>query len=121
MRCFRKLLLPMIVLSAWLPVRAQTPEINLGKTPTQEEIQKWDIAIGPEGKELPPGSGTAVEGAKVFAQNCAVCHGPTAEGTELAPRLVGGVGTLGSPLAAICNDEAWPRAGLEDRHRFRDL
>ena len=70
---------------------AQAPDYaNVGRAPTQEEISAWNIAISPDGKELPPGSGTAQEGAKIFAAKCAVCHGPTAEGTQQAPRLVGG-------------------------------
>jgi hypothetical protein len=38
---------------------AQSPTYGLGKTPTAEEIRDWDIAISPDGKELPPGGGTA--------------------------------------------------------------
>ena len=57
---------------------AQTPSYNLGRTPSAEEIRAWDISVGPEGKELPAGSGTAQEGAKIYAQRCAQCHGPTA-------------------------------------------
>ena len=70
---------------------AQSPAYNLGRVPTAEETRAWDIAIGPSGKELPPGSGTAKEGATVYAQNCAACHGAT--GTErqtIGPRLIAG-------------------------------
>ena len=36
---------------------AQTPKYeNVGKTPTEQEIRAWDIAISLDGKELPPGS-----------------------------------------------------------------
>ena len=58
----------------------QTPTYNVGQAPTEEEIRAWDISIGPSGKELPPGSGTAKQGAPIYAQKCAACHGPT--GTE---------------------------------------
>ena len=55
----------------------------------KEEIKALDHVIGPAGKELPPGSGTANEGAKLYVQKgCAGCHGKT--GTEgPAPNLVG--------------------------------
>ena len=70
---------------------AQTPSYtNVGRTPTKEEIQAWDIAAGPDGKGLPPGHGTAKEGAPIYATKCAVCHGPAGEGTPLGRRLVGG-------------------------------
>ena len=66
---------------------AQSPTYGVGSTPSAEEIRAWDISIGPTGKELPPGRGTAKEGAPVFAQKCAVCHGATLAG-GLAPTLL---------------------------------
>ncbi len=68
---------------------AQTPTYsNVGRAPTEKEMRDWDIIISPDGKELLPGSGTAKQGAVVFAgRGCAMCHGPTgSEGP--APRLV---------------------------------
>jgi cytochrome c len=48
----------------------------------------WDIAISPTGKELPPGRGTAKEGAQLFVRKgCAACHGPTGAGGK-APTLI---------------------------------
>ena len=32
----------------------------------------------PDGKNLPPGKGTAKEGAAIYAQKCAMCHGQAA-------------------------------------------
>jgi len=90
---------------------AQTPTYsNVGRTPTKEEIQAWDISVGPEGKELPPGSGTAKDGADIFAKKCAACHGPAAEGSQLGPRLVGGKGTLTTPQAMRTIGSYWPFA-----------
>src|SRR5438874_12658214 len=66
---------------------AQSPSYGLGKTPTAEEIRAWDIAISPDGKELPPGSGSAKEGAELYGQKCAACHGKSGyEGR--APQLI---------------------------------
>jgi S-disulfanyl-L-cysteine oxidoreductase SoxD len=68
---------------------AQSPTYGVGRTPTAEEIRAWDISVGPTGEELPPGRGTAKEGAQLYVQKgCAVCHGKT--GTEgAAPNLKG--------------------------------
>jgi cytochrome c len=68
---------------------AQSPTYKLGRTPTAEELKSRDATVGPDGKELPPGSGTAVQGAQTFvARRCSNCHGPTGnEGP--APRLYG--------------------------------
>src|SRR5438445_10843551 len=55
---------------------AQGPTYGVGRTPTAEEIRALDISIGPPGEELPPGKGTAKEGAQVYrAKGCAGCHG----------------------------------------------
>ncbi len=67
---------------------AQSPTYGVGSTPSAEEIRAWDISISPTGKELPPGRGTAKEGALVYRQTgCAVCHGATLAG-GLAPTLL---------------------------------
>jgi len=81
------------VLLACASVSAQTAANKfegVGKTPTPEEIKEMDMTVLPSGKGLPPGKGTAKEGARVYAANCAICHGNTGkEGGPLAPKLVG--------------------------------
>ena len=70
---------------------AQGPTYGVGRTPTPEEIRAWDISVGPTGEELPPGSGTAAEGARLYRIRCAGCHGRNLEGgrePRRAPRLV---------------------------------
>ena len=58
------------------PASAQSPTYGVGRTPTAEEIRRMDISIGPTGEELPPGRGTAKEGAVVYLQKaCIGCHG----------------------------------------------
>ena|SRR5437868_440457 len=91
MRFSRRLALGIVLLTATASF-AQTPSYtNVGRTPTKEEIQAWDISVGPDGKGLPPGQGTAKEGAPIFAAKCAVCHGPNGEGAKIGPRVVGGI------------------------------
>src|SRR5262245_56825211 len=93
------------VLVAWLGaiavVVAQQPAprpspspSGLGRPPTANELRAWDISVGPEGAELPAGSGNATQGALVFTQRgCSDCHGPTGkEGPALV--LVGGTPNL---------------------------
>src|SRR5207244_1240647 len=70
----------MVILGLPQPGSAQSSTYGLGKTPTAEEIRSWDIAISPTGKELPPGSGSAKEGAPLYAQKCAALHGATGDG-----------------------------------------
>ena len=52
---------------------AETP--GLGKPISEADIKTWDIAILPDGTNLPPGSGTPAQGAPIYAQKCALCHG----------------------------------------------
>jgi len=67
---------------------AQGPTYRLGTTPSAEEIKARDTAISPDGRELPPGSGTVKEGATVYAQKCQACHGPNGAGTPLHRGLI---------------------------------
>jgi mono/diheme cytochrome c family protein len=53
---------------------------GLGKPITEADLAIWDISIGPDGKGLPPGNGTAAQGAQIFAQKCELCHGPGGTG-----------------------------------------
>src|SRR5256885_9699127 len=53
----------------------------------------------PDGTGLPPGSGTAPQGAAIYAHKCAACHGPT--GTEgPSERLVGREPRQGFPFGS---------------------
>ena len=88
MRYSSSLLAAMIALPACVAALAQGPTYQLGSTPSEEEIKARDIAISPDGKELPPGSGTSKEGATLFAQKCAACHGPRGDGGGLARGIV---------------------------------
>jgi len=76
MRSFR-FFLPLAALAVCQAGWAQSRTYGLGKTPTEDEIRAWDISISPTGKELPPGHGTAKEGAQVYTQKCSICHGAT--------------------------------------------
>ncbi len=84
---------------------------DVGRTPTTEEIQAWDIAIGPEGMELPRGSGSPGEGEKIFAQRCASCHGQDLRG-GMGPALIGGQGTLGTLHPEKTIGSYWPFATM---------
>ena len=83
---FRKLL-PLMILGMCQVGSAQSPTYGIGRAPTADEIRAWDISISPTGKELPPGHGTAKEGAPLYTQKgCAGCHGRSGSGSP-APTL----------------------------------
>lgn len=93
-------------------VLAQTPTYpNIGRAPSDDEIRKWDIAVGPSGRELPPGNGDVPQGVLLYlTKHCVVCHGAALEGTQYGPRLAGGAGTLGTPTPLRTVGSYWPYA-----------
>jgi hypothetical protein len=92
MRCSLNLLVPLLVLALPATGLAQAPKHNVGTPLSQEEIRSFDFMIGPEGKELPAGHGTAKEGALVFAKRCEVCHGKNGESGVLRRLVLGNPG-----------------------------
>ena len=62
----------------------------VGHEATPAEIAALDVDVGPDGQGLPPGRGTVAQGELLFAQTCAVCHGPAGRGLlPKYPALVG--------------------------------
>jgi cytochrome c len=90
------------------PALAAQP-YGIGTPATPEQIAGWNIDVDPQGKGLPPGSGTVAEGAKIFADTCAACHGAKGEGGA-QDRLVGGQGTLSSAKPIKTVGSYWPYA-----------
>jgi cytochrome c len=87
MRVLSILILAAAVVTSTVVLLAQSPTYHVGRAPTAEEIRSIDTYSGPAGKELTPGKGTAKEGAELFAQKCAHCHGATGKGGQY-PELV---------------------------------
>jgi cytochrome c len=79
----------------------------LGAAASAEEIARYDISIPPSGAGLPKGSGTAREGAKVYEQKCAACHGAKGAGKP-ADALAGGQGTLAAKAPVRTVGSYWP-------------
>ena len=82
---------------------------GLGRPASARDIAAQDISIGPDGAELPPGSGNATQGALAFTQRaCSTCHGPTGKEGP-APVLVGGKGGFEESYFPIVT---WPYATM---------
>lgn len=90
-------------------VGAQSRTYGVGRTPTAAEVAAVDLAIGPSGRELPPGSSTAARGRAVYVQRCQGCHGATGrEGPNDV--LAGGQGSLASARPVRTVGSYWPYA-----------
>jgi len=100
--------------------RAQSPTYGVGRTPSAADLKRIDIDILPDGRGLPPGSGTAAAGKQVYAQRCATCHGPTGkEGPQ--DILVGGKGTLAAAKPLKTVGSYWPYATTLWDYIFRAM
>jgi S-disulfanyl-L-cysteine oxidoreductase SoxD len=74
-------------ISAIAQSKPASKPLGIGRAATPDEIRAIDIDVMPDGRGLPPGSGTVAEGAKIYAAKCASCHGKNGEGASF-DRLV---------------------------------
>mgnify|MGYP001565544207 CR=1 FL=1 len=86
---------------------AQGP--RLGQPVSESDLRAWDISVHPDGTNLPPGSGTPAQGAKIYAEKCAVCHGKNGTGGPNA-RLVGGAPLTSGIEVGKTIANFWPNA-----------
>jgi cytochrome c len=107
----RKLALALLGLTAVASsAPAQTQgHYGIGRAATEAEIAGWNIDIGRNGENLPPGSGSVAHGREIFEQQCAACHGEKGEG-GVGDRLVGGQGTIATAKPIKTVGSYWPYA-----------
>jgi cytochrome c len=90
----------------------QTARYGFGTTPSQAELDRFFAAM-PDGRGLPPGSGSVEQGKTVYEQQCVACHGANLQG-GIGDRLIGGRGTLvnNDPTKAPAKtiESYWPYA-----------
>jgi cytochrome c len=106
---FERVALVAVVVLTTMPACADPPRYHLGRTPTQAEIDAWNIDVRADGQGLPPGQGSVAQGREIFATTCAVCHGDKGQGGP-ADRLVGGFGTLTQRNPVRTVGSYWPYA-----------
>lgn len=84
--------------------------LGIGRPASAHEIASIDITVLPDGAGLPPGRGTASQGASIYAAQCAACHGDKGQGIGDFPALVGGIGTLADKQPLLTVGSYWPTA-----------
>ncbi len=80
--CLSRALSPLLVALAFASAAAFAADApHLGKPVSEADIKAWDISVLPDGSNLPPGSGTAAEGARLYVdKGCNQCHGDNGKG-----------------------------------------
>jgi hypothetical protein len=101
-----------LLCAASATVVAQKAGYGFGSTPSQAELDRF-YAVMPDGRGLPPGSGSVEQGKVVYTAQCAACHGANLQGGA-GDRLIGGRGSLvnddptKAPVKTI--ESYWPYA-----------
>jgi S-disulfanyl-L-cysteine oxidoreductase SoxD len=90
----------------------ENARFDFGSKPSGEELAKF-VSPLPDGRGLPPGSGSVAQGKAIYAAQCVACHGANLEG-GMGDRLIGGRGTLSgndpakAPVKTV--ESYWPYA-----------
>lgn len=88
-------IVPATLAGLWA-VSAQADGPGLGQPLAADDIPFYATYSMPDGRGLPPGRGTAAEGADLYAAQCTACHGAT--------------GTEGPVMPPVWPNEIWPKA-----------
>lgn len=103
--------LAMFLAAGSLPAAESPPVLlGIGRPASVHDIATRDLTVLPDGTGLPPGKGSAEEGARLYAAQCAACHGDRGEGRGDFAALVGGRGSLAGDKPILTVGSYWPYA-----------
>jgi cytochrome c len=82
--------------------RAPAPpaRYGFGHPVDSARLAVMNVDVDTAGHGLPAGAGTPTQGAGVYAQKCAVCHGASGEGQATYPKLIGPAAPPGFAFAS---------------------
>ena len=104
--------LALVTLCAAASPSAQSARYGFGAPVSADELRQF-VSVLPDGRGLPPGSGSVEQGKLVYQEQCGACHGDKLQGGA-GDRLIGGRGTLvnndptHAPMKTI--ESYWPYA-----------
>lgn len=84
-----------LIATLMVPATVLAEGPGLGKPLSPDEIPSFARYVMPDGRGLPPGGGSAKTGGKIYAEQCARCHGET--------------GTEGPIMPPVGPNEVWPK------------
>lgn len=82
----------LLLVSAGAAATSGAQTYGFGAPPSETELQRF-VSPLPDGRGLPPGSGSVAQGKALYEQQCASCHGANLEG-GIGDKLIGGRGSL---------------------------
>jgi cytochrome c len=84
-----------------------------GKPISEQALVLWNIDIRTQdGQGLPPGSGNAVVGEKIYNEKCSSCHGADAKGGPMYGTMVGGIGSFKTNTRVLTPGSMYPYAPI---------
>ena len=89
--------------------QSRPPQEPLVTDVSESELAQFFSSM-PDGRGLPAGSGTVMQGEKVYTEQCAGCHGANLEGGSVGDKLIGGRGSLTATPPVKTLESYWPYA-----------
>ena len=106
------------VSDAWIRGVWQGPD--LGQPISREAMHDFPRHVHADGNGLPAGEGNALEGAALYAQQCARCHGNRGQGGK-AMELVGDRSLLATEFPDRGIAVFWPNASTLFEYVYRSM
>ena len=89
------------------------PAAGYGKPISEADIAPWNIDIRtPDGRGLPPGSGSVAQGKAIYDAKCTACHGADAKGGPVYGTMVGGIGSFTTNARVLTPGSMYPYAPI---------
>ena len=111
-------LLSTVLLSSCSTSTSNTNPKNLsgasfGKPISEQALVLWNIDIRTQDVQgLPPGSGNAIVGEKIYNEKCSSCHGADAKGGPVYGTMVGGIGSFKTNARVLTPGSMYPYAPI---------
>src|SRR5262245_66009549 len=88
--CVAAGVLAAFVAAATAQAQGYPDKFDFGQPASEQDIAAVAIAVGIDGRGLPPGRGDYAKGKQVYETTCAACHGADLTGVANLPNMPSG-------------------------------